>query len=101
MLTCGQFSCLPADGPYKWDLGLGNQIQDCCSQGEFHMEHVHYIHPFFIITLLSFLPSCTELLMELWMILDGEVSALFHPQDFWRVPPPLLVSLKYALLAIG
>lgn len=68
-------------------VGFGNQIQNCCSQGEFHMEHVHCIHPFFIITLLSFLPCCAELLMSLHSFILGKV--------------PLLVSLKYASVAIG
>lgn len=82
MLICGQFSCFLADG-LGLGFGMGNLIQACCSRlrGERHMERIHHIHPFFIITLLSFLHCCAEFLMGLWLTggpFIAKCSALFH-----------------------
>lgn len=58
-----------------------------------HTSIFHH-HPSLFPPLLRWAPNGT-------LFLDGEASALFHPQDSWKVPHPLLVSLKYASVAIG
>lgn len=58
-----------------------------------HTSIFHH-HPPLFPPLLRWAPNGT-------LDLDGEVSALFHPQDSWKGPHPVLVSLKYALVAIG
>lgn len=77
MLICGQFSCFLADG-LGLGFGMGNLIQACCSRlrGERHMERIHHIHPFFIITLLSFLHCCAEL--DWWAIYTPDALHSFR-----------------------
>lgn len=80
-------------GIWEPDPGLLLPGRVPCETCPLHTSIFHH-HPSLFPSLLCWAPNGT-------LILDGEVSALFHPQDSWKVPHPLLVSLKNALVAIG
>lgn len=98
MLICGQLSCLPADGLELgfgiWEPDPGLLLPRRAPYGT-HPPHtsIFHHHPSLFSPLLCRAPNGTP--VERWAVLHGEVSALFHPPDFWNGPCPLPVSLKY------